>query len=179
MGLRGREGSAAGLSQERAVLQFGFWEAAGEKMLPPGPRRQHLPTAGAQGRGGIAGALAHPSYHTAAAADIPILRDYVMLREETPARCWQHQGKAGLNTYFCSCKSGNSSSLFEQKFGAQKLHRVGRGSWVEGTSPNWAARDSAVIMAGKFIFVLRMSGLIHQISMHCLHLGVRVQLTAG
>ena len=36
MGLRGGEGSAVGLTQERAALQFGFWEAAGEKMLPQG-----------------------------------------------------------------------------------------------------------------------------------------------
>jgi len=34
-------------------------------------------------------------------------------------------------------------------------------------------------MASKFTFVLHTSGLMHQTSMHCLRLGVRVQLTAG
>lgn len=58
----------------------------------------------------------------------------------------------------------------------RKLHRA---CWVKGTSPNQVARDSAVITAGKFIFVLHMSHLIHQISVHCLCLGVYVQLTAG
>lgn len=41
MGLRGGEWSTAGLSQERATLQFGFWKAAGERMLPQAPLAHH------------------------------------------------------------------------------------------------------------------------------------------
>lgn len=48
-----------------------------------------------------------------------------------------------------------------------------------GMSPNSAARDSAVIMAGKFIFILCMSGSIHQISVRCLGLWARVRFSAG
>lgn len=39
---------------------------------------------------------------------------------------------------------------------------------AEGMSAAWAAREPAVITAGKFIFVLRVSGLMHRIAVRCL-----------